>query len=320
MPFNRIAGKQCTLAGEVEFSGVGVHNGQFVTARICPAPADGGYLLERVDSEGRSTGPIRASHARVTHTNLCTKVDLGNSQSVSTTEHIMAALAGLGIDNARIVVDGPECPILDGSAKPFVEAILGVGVEIQGADRKFLKINRSVTVRSNDAYAVLEPYNGRAYDVEIDFDSDVIGHQRMIHDWTPRKFAEAVAPARTFGFVQEAKVLRQGGYALGSSLENSIAVDQDQVVNPEGLRFEDEFVRHKLLDVIGDLSLAGYPLYGRFRSYKGGHALNASVLAGLFDNPDNYELVTAAQLPLEFDGLTDLPAFAESQSYLRSVG
>lgn len=316
----RLAAKQCTLAKPLSFSGIGVHNGQPVTVSVSPAPPDSGYLLERVDADGKQAGPVAATWDRITHTALCTVVDLGDSLSVATTEHLMSALAGLAVDNARITVDGPECPIIDGSARPYVEAILESGIEVQPADRKFLKVARSITVRDNDAYAVLEPYNGRSFDVEIDFDSDVIGHQRMIFDWSPRRFSSDIAPARTFGFVSEAKVLRQAGYALGSSLENSIAVDSDKVMNPEGLRFEDEFVRHKMLDALGDLALAGHPVYGRFRSYKGGHKLNALVLFSLFDNPQNYEVVTAAQLPLEFDALDDFPETADRRSYLRSVG
>lgn len=316
----RLAAKQCTLAKPLSFSGIGVHNGQPVTVSVSPAPPDSGYLLERSDVNGKHAGPVPATWDRITHTALCTVVDLGDSLSVATTEHVMSALAGLAVDNALISVDGPECPIIDGSARPYVEAILDSGIEVQPADRKFLKVTRAITVRDNDAYAVLEPYNGRSFDVEIDFDSDVIGHQRMIFDWSPRRFAADVAPARTFGFVSEAKILRQAGYALGSSLENSIAVDADKVMNPEGLRFEDEFVRHKMLDALGDLSLAGHPVYGRFRSYKGGHKLNALVLFSLFDNPQNYEVVSAAQLPLEFDALDDFPEAMDRRSYLRSVG
>lgn len=315
----RLAAKQCTLAETLTFSGIGVHNGQPVTVSISPAPADSGYLLQRRDNDGKVSRPVQAMWDRVTSTALCTVVDLGDSMSVATTEHLMSALAGLAVDNALITVSGPECPIIDGSAKPFVDAILATGIVMQPADRKFLKVNRSITVRHNDAYAVLEPYNGRCFDIEIDFNNDVIGHERMIFDWSPRRFYGDVAPARTFGFVSDAKVLQQAGYALGSSLENSIAVTTDRIHNPEGLRFEDEFVRHKLLDALGDMALAGYPIYGRFRSYKGGHRLNALVLTSLFDNPQNFEVVTASQLPLEFDALDDMPETVERQAYLRSV-
>jgi UDP-3-O-[3-hydroxymyristoyl] N-acetylglucosamine deacetylase len=209
---------------------------------------------------------------------------------------------------------------LDGSASKYVNAIIEAGIETQPAEKTFIKIKRSVTVRSNDAFAVLEPYNGRAFDVEIDFESDVIGRQRMIFDWSPKRYVDDVSQARTFGFIKDAKVLRQAGYALGSSLENSIAVDEGKILNQDGLRYEDEFVRHKLLDAVGDLALAGKPIYGKFRSYKGGHGLNALVLNSLFASEQNYEIVPASELPLEFDALEELPEGLELRGYIRSVG
>lgn len=316
----RAAYKQSTLASSFVFSGIGVHNGRPATVTIGPAAPNSGYLLERCDSEGRGSGPVRVHSSNIASTALCTVVDLGNSYSVATTEHIMAALSGMGIDNAHIVVDGPECPIVDGSALPFSNAILAAGIEIQPADRKFLKINRQITVRKNDAFVVLEPHNGRVFDIEVDFDDSVIGRQRMILDWSPARFFTEIAAARTFGFHADAKVLQQAGFALGSSMENTIVVGDGRVLNPEGLRQEDEFVRHKLLDAIGDLALTRYPIYGRFRSYKGGHGLNALVMASLFSNPQNFEVVSAADLPLEFEALDELPEGLVAQSYLRSVG
>ena len=175
-------------------------------------------------------------------------------------------------------------------------------------------------VRNNEAWAALEPANGRIFDLEIDFDSRVIGRQRMIFNWTPRRYFEDVARARTFGFVRDAKILRQAGYALGSSMENSITVHDDRILNPEGLRFEDEFVRHKLLDAVGDLALCGMPIYGRFRSYRGGHALNAMVLQSLFASDANYEIVSADSLPDIYASLEDLPGGIAVTPYLRSVG
>ena len=301
------------------FSGYGVHSGQPVTLTLGPAAPGSGYLICRDLGDGCITKPVPVHFSRVTRTTLCTTLDLGESVSVATIEHVVSALSGMGVDNALITLDGAECPILDGSARPFAEAILRVGLEIQPASRKFLKIMRSVTVRNNDAFAALEPYNGRALDLEIDFESKVIGRQRMIFDWTPRRYFEDVSRARTFGFVRDAKILRQAGYALGSSLDNSITVDEDKVLNPGGLRYEDEFVRHKLLDAIGDLSLGGLPIWGRFRSYKGGHALNAHVLTGLFSSEANYEIVTAEQLPLEFEAFDDQPDGLAVNPYLRSV-
>ena len=315
----KLSTRQRTLAAELSFAGYGVHSGQPVTMTLAPAPADSGVMISRVVGEGRTTPPVPVHFSRVTRTTLCTTLDLGDSVSVATIEHVTSALSGMGVDNALIILDGAECPILDGSARPFAEAILAVGLEIQPAQRKFLKVMRAVTVRNNDAFAALEPYNGRALDLEIDFDSKVIGRQRMIFDWTPRRYYEDVSRARTFGFVRDAKILRQAGYALGSSLDNSITVHEDRILNPGGLRYEDEFVRHKLLDAIGDLSLGGLPIWGRFRSYKGGHALNAHVLSGLFSSEANYEIVGAEDLSLEFDSFDEQPEGLTVNHYLRSV-
>ncbi|AVX03960.1 UDP-3-O-acyl-N-acetylglucosamine deacetylase [Maritalea myrionectae] len=317
---NRFATKQCTVGRVLSFTGIGVHNGKPSSLTIEPAAVDSGYAIRRkLDDESYSaTMPLH--HNRVSRTYLCTAVDLGDAGTVSMIEHMVSALSGMGIDNALITVEGNECPVLDGSAGKYVEAIVASGIETQPAEKMFIKIKRSVTVRSNDAFAALEPYNGRAFDVEIDFESDVIGRQRMIFDWSPKRYVDDVSQARTFGFIKDAKVLRQAGYALGSSLENSIAVDEGKILNQDGLRYEDEFVRHKLLDAVGDLALAGMPIYGKFRSYKGGHGLNALVLNSLFASEQNYEIVPASALPLEFDALEELPAGLELRGYIRSVG
>jgi UDP-3-O-[3-hydroxymyristoyl] N-acetylglucosamine deacetylase len=315
-----LSARQRTVGGVLEFSGFGVHSAQPVTLTIEPAPVDSGYRIQRKFENGNIVGPVAVHFARVTRTTLCTTIDLGDSVSVATVEHVISALSGLGVDNALLTVTGPECPIIDGSAAPFVEGILGAGLEIQGKSRRYIKVMRQVLVRNNDASAALEPYNGRLLDLEIDFDSKVIGRQRMIFDWTPRKYVTDVSRARTFGFVRDAKILRQAGYALGSSLDNSITVHEDRILNPGGLRYDDEFVRHKLLDAIGDLALCGLPIYGRFRSYKGGHGLNALVLQGLFSSQANYEIVYAEDLPLGYDALNDMPDGLEVRPYLRSVG
>jgi UDP-3-O-[3-hydroxymyristoyl] N-acetylglucosamine deacetylase len=315
-----LSARQRTVGGALEFSGFGVHSGQPVTLTIEPAPVDSGYKIQRRFDDGNVVGPVAVHFARVIRTTLCTTIDLGDSASVATVEHVVSALSGLGVDNALLTISGPECPIIDGSAAPFADAILATGLEIQSKSRRYIKVMRQVLVRNNDASAALEPYNGRQFDLEIDFDSKVIGRQRMIFDWTPRKYVADVSRARTFGFVRDAKILRQAGYALGSSLDNSITVHEDRILNPDGLRYEDEFVRHKLLDAIGDLALCGLPIYGRFRSYKGGHALNALVLQGLFASQANYEIVYAEDLPLGYDALNDMPDGLEVRPYLRSVG
>ena len=316
----KLSARQRTLARAIEFSGFGVHSGLPVTLTIEPAPADSGYLIARKLENGTTVGPVPVHFSRVTRTTLCTTLDLGESVSVATVEHVISALSGMGVDNALVTLTGAECPILDGSAAPYVKGIMEVGLDVQPAPRRYIKIMRQVLVRNNEASAALEPYNGRMLDLEIDFDSRVIGRQRMIFDWTPRRYYSDVSRARTFGFVRDAKILRQAGYALGSSLDNSITVHEDRILNPGGLRYEDEFVRHKLLDAIGDLALCGLPIYGRFRSYKGGHALNALVLHGLFASEANYEIVSAEDLPLAFDALDDVPEGLSVRPYLRSVG
>jgi len=317
---HRISARQCTLGGAVRFDGIGVHSAKPVTLRIEPAAADSGFQIARVLEDGGIVGPVPVEFPRVSRTTLCTTIDLGESVSVATIEHVISALSGVGVDNALITLNGEECPIMDGSSAPFVEAILEQGLQVQPAIRKYIKILRTVTVRNNDSFAALEPYNGRSLDLEIDFDNEIIGRQRMIFEWTPRRYVEDVSSARTFGFMKDAHVLRQAGYALGSSMENSIAIEDDKILNSGELRFQDEFVRHKLLDAIGDLALGGMPFYGRFRSYKGGHALNALVLTSLFANEANYEIVTADKLPVAFDALDDLPDTLEVTPYLRSVG
>ena len=317
----KLSARQRTLARSLEFSGFGVHSAQPVTLTLDPGPVNSGYLIARRLENGTLVGPVPVHFSRVTRTTLCTTLDLGSSVSVATIEHVISALSGTGVDNAVITLSGGgECPILDGSASPFVDAIREAGLAIQNADRRYIKIMRSITVRNNDAFAALDPYNGRMLDIEIDFDSKVIGRQRMIFDWSPRRYVDDVSGARTFGFVRDAKILRQAGYALGSSLDNSITVHEDRILNPGGLRYEDEFVRHKLLDALGDLALGGLPIYGRFRSYKGGHALNALVLSSLLASEANYEIVSAQDLPLAFDALDDVPEGFAERHYLRTVG
>src|SRR5690349_19478437 len=212
-----LSARQRTVGGALEFSGFGVHSGLPVTLTIEPAPADSGFTIQRRFENGTMVGPVPVHFSRVTRTTLCTTLDLGDSVSVATVEHVVSALSGMGVDNAHMVLTGGECPILDGSAWPFVQAIQQVGLMVQPAPRRYIKIMRQVLVRNNEASAALEPYNGRMLDLEIDFDSKVIGRQRMIFDWTPRKYFNDVARARTFGFVRDAKILRQAGYALGSS-------------------------------------------------------------------------------------------------------
>jgi UDP-3-O-[3-hydroxymyristoyl] N-acetylglucosamine deacetylase len=207
----------------------------------------------------------------------------------------MAVLAGLGIDNVLVEIDGPEVPIMDGSSAPFVDAIDQVGLVTQGASRRYLKVLKPIRVTRGRAMAELLP-NDRAFrlDVEIDFQSPVIGRQRRSIDLSSSVFRREISRARTFGFMQDVDKLWSAGFALGASLENTVVIGETEIVNPEGLRYADEFVRHKILDAIGDLSLAGFPLLGTYRSFCGGHRLNFSVLEAMFSSRSNYAIVEAA--------------------------
>jgi UDP-3-O-[3-hydroxymyristoyl] N-acetylglucosamine deacetylase len=218
------------------------------------------------------------------------------SGAVATIEHLMAALTGLGIDNVLVEIDGPEVPILDGSSAPYVDAIDQVGIATVSASRRYLKVLKPVRVTQGKAFAELMP-NERTFrlEVEIDFATSVIGRQRKAVDLSPSVFRHDISRARTFGFMRDVEKLWSAGFALGASLENTVAIGEDGVINPEGLRYADEFVRHKLLDAVGDLSLAGLPLLGTYRSYCGGHRLNFSVLEALFASRSNYAIVDAGQ-------------------------
>jgi UDP-3-O-[3-hydroxymyristoyl] N-acetylglucosamine deacetylase len=234
--------------------------------------------------------------------------------SVATVEHILAALSGLGIDNALIEIDGPEMPIMDGSAQDFVEAIDQAGVTTLGVARRYLKVLKPVRVEDGRAFSELAPAShGLRLEVEIDFPCKIIGRQYKAMDLDPWTFRRELARARTFGFLRDVEQLWKAGFALGSSLENSVALDGERVLNPEGLRFPDEFVRHKMLDAVGDLALAGAPIIGSYRSYCSGHRLNVGVLEALFSDRSAYTFVEAPRRReggYASIGLGLVPAFA----------
>jgi UDP-3-O-[3-hydroxymyristoyl] N-acetylglucosamine deacetylase len=217
----------------------------------------------------------------------------GNGAAVATVEHLLAALHGLGIDNALIEIDNPEVPIMDGSASCFVEAIDEAGLAELDSPRRFLKVLKPVRVEDGTAYGELTPHNGFHLDVEIEFDTPVIGTQRIEIDLNPGSFRRELARARTFGFMKDVERLWASGLALGASLENTVAIGDDRVINREGLRFSDEFVRHKALDAVGDLALAGAPILGAFRSHRGGHRLNTLVLKALFADAEAWTMIEA---------------------------
>jgi UDP-3-O-[3-hydroxymyristoyl] N-acetylglucosamine deacetylase len=288
-------GFQKTVSDRIEIRGFGVHSGAPARIVIHPAEADHGVVFLRTGMADGSDRLLEAHWRNIRQTALCTVIGDRAGANVATVEHLMAALAGLGVDNALVEIDGPETPIMDGSAAPFVAALDAAGLVTQARRRKFLKVLKPVYVENGRSRAELKPSEaGFRVDVEIDFENATIGRQRRVFDIDPQTFRTEIAKARTFGFVSDVKKLWAAGFALGSSLENSVALDGDRVLNPEGLRYRDEFVRHKALDVVGDLALAGAPIIGVYQANRPGHALNAAMLSALFADSANYEIVEGA--------------------------
>ena len=288
-------GFQRTLRDRIAISGVGVHSAAPAQLVLHPADVDSGVVFLRTGLPGGRERLLEAKRSNVTNTALCTMLGDASGASVATVEHLLAAVSGLQLDNVLIEIDGPETPIMDGSAADFVSAIDEAGLVQQSRPRRHLRIAKPVRVECGGAYAEFAPFDrGFRLDVEIDFDSPAIGRQRRVFTLDPATFRRDIARARTFGFVSDVKKLWQAGFALGSSLENSVAIDGDIIINPEGLRYADEFVRHKALDAIGDLSLAGAPIVGLYRAYRPGHKLNAIALDALFADRSAYELLEAA--------------------------
>jgi UDP-3-O-[3-hydroxymyristoyl] N-acetylglucosamine deacetylase len=284
--------QQATLAAPVSLSGIGVHSGKPVNLHLHPAQANHGIVFLRTGLPGGDDRLIDARSLAVTATELCTVIGDRETGAVATIEHLMSALYGLGIDNLLVEIDGPEVPIFDGSAQAFVEAIDGVGIVQNRAARRYLKVLRTVRVELGIGWAELRP-NPRGFqvDVEIKFDNPVIGRQRKVLDLSPAAYRKEIARARTFGFIGDVEKLWKAGFALGASLDNTVAIGDGKVINPEGLRFADEFVRHKMLDAVGDLSLAGEAILGSYKSFCGGHRLNIAVLKELLSDRANYAIV-----------------------------
>ncbi|MGE7472097.1 UDP-3-O-acyl-N-acetylglucosamine deacetylase [Bosea sp. NPDC003192] len=289
-----MAERQTTLRSPVTLQGIGVHSGAPACLTLRPSTANSGVVFLRKGLEGGHEQLIHARHNKVSATELCTVIGDQASGSVATIEHLMSACAGLGLDNVLVEIDGPEMPIMDGSAAEFVAAIEATGLVALGATRRYLKVLRPVRIEQGRAFAELAPSeNGFRLDVEIDFDTPAIGRQRKIFDLDPEAYAREISRARTFGFMRDVEQLWKAGFALGASLDNTVAIGDDKVINPEGLRYADEFVRHKVLDAVGDLALAGYPILGEFRSYCGGHRMNVRILEALFADRANYAIVEA---------------------------
>ncbi len=275
-------------------TGIGVHSGSPVSVTIGPAEINSGFIFTRADRE------VAAIAASVIATDFATVLGDDQGPLVSTAEHVLAALRGMGVDNATIEVDGPEVPIMDGSAAPFVDAIDRAGIVQQNAARRFIEVLKPVKVEMGESFGELRPHAGgfRA-ELEIDFANSSIGRQAYAFDLDAGSFRRDICRARTFGCVGDVNKLWSAGYALGASLENSVVFDDTRVLNTEGLRYADECVRHKVLDVVGDLALAGLPLIGLYRSVRGGHKLNHAVLTALMADRHAWRIVEAVEPVVE---------------------
>lgn len=292
--------RQRTLKTLIRASGVGLHGGVKVNLVLRPAAPNTGIVFRRVDLP--QPVEIPASALTVGDTRMCSCLEV-DGVKVGTIEHLMSALAGLGIDNAWVDLDAPEVPILDGSSAPFVFLIQSAGIEEQDAAKKFIRVKRMVEVKDGDKWARFEPYDGYRLNFSIVFNHPAIDKsaQQSVMDFAEHSYVREVARARTFGFMQEVEYLRENGLALGGGLENAIVLDEFRVLNGDGLRYADEFVKHKILDAIGDLYLLGHPLLASFTAHKSGHALNNMLARELLAQKDAWELVSfdeAANAPV----------------------
>ena len=283
--------KQRTLKNTIRATGVGLHSGEKVYLTLRPAAVDTGIVFRRTDLD--PVVEIKATATNVSETTMSTTISEGDVK-VGTVEHLLSALAGLGIDNLYVEVSAPEVPIMDGSSGPFVFLVQSAGIQEQAAAKKFIRIKKPVSVSEGDKIASFAPYDGFKVSFAIDFDHPVFASQRqdISIDFSSTSFVKEVSRARTFGFMQDIEFLRSKNLALGGSMDNAIVVDEYSILNEDGLRYEDEFVRHKVLDAIGDLYLLGYGLVGEFRGVKSGHGLNNKLLRELLLNQDCYDVVT----------------------------
>jgi UDP-3-O-[3-hydroxymyristoyl] N-acetylglucosamine deacetylase len=313
-------GRQTTLCDQIALSGVGVHSGLPVTLTLHPADADTGITFIRSRLLDGGEREVRADIGAVTATEFATVLGDDSGPLVSTAEHVLSALRALGVDNAILEIDGPEVPILDGSAAQFVAAIDQAGITTLDVARRYIRVLKPVRVTMGSSYGEIRPYaRGFRVEAEITFDHPAIGRQKFEFDGRPESYRREIARARTFGFMRDVAKLWGAGFALGASLENTLVVTDDRVLNPEGTRYRDEFVRHKVLDAIGDLALAGAPLLGAYRSVRGGHKLNYAVLSALMADRSAWALVEADAQPAirghaEMNSALAAPAYAPEVS------
>jgi len=286
---------QRTLKTAIDCSGIGLHSGQNVSMTLCPAAPDTGIIFRRTDLKNGARD-VPARFDAVCDTRLCTTLMNDHGTRIGTVEHLMAALMGCGIDNAVIELDSPEVPIMDGSSEPFVFLIDCAGVAEQKAVRRSLVVRRPVAIEENGARAALEPADGFTISLDIEFASQAIGRQELYLEVSRESFKDQICRARTFGFLHEVEALRAAGLARGGSLENAVVVDGDTILNDDGLRFDDEFVRHKVLDCIGDMALAGHSLTGHLRARRTGHGLNNRLLRALFADKANWAILPVDEI------------------------
>jgi UDP-3-O-[3-hydroxymyristoyl] N-acetylglucosamine deacetylase len=294
--------KQRTLKNVIRATGVGLHTGKKVFLTLRPAAVNTGIIFRRVDLEPATEIPAKPNH--VGDTQLSTTL-VSNDVRISTVEHLLSALAGFGIDNAYIDLSADEVPIMDGSAGPFVFLIQSAGVEEQNAAKQFLRIKKKVRVENDGKWAMFEPFEGFKVGFTIEFDHPAFDERNCQAeiDFSTTSFVKEVSRARTFGFMRDVELLRENNLALGGSLDNAVVVDDYRILNEDGLRYEDECVKHKILDAIGDLYLLGHSLIGAFKGYKSGHALNNALLIKLIEDKKAWELVTfeqEAKAPISF--------------------
>jgi len=293
--------QQRTLKNMIRATGVGLHTGTKVYMTLRPAPANTGIVFRRTDLT--PPAEIRGEPYSVGDTRLCSTLEKGNAK-VATVEHLMSALAGLGVDNVYVDLTAPEVPIMDGSAGPFVFLLQSAGIEEQAAPKKFIRILKPVEVKDGDKWARFEPHPGYKLTMSIDFAHPVFdkSRQSVTVDFSTTSYVKEVSRARTFGFMQDVETMRSQGLALGGSLDNAIVMDEYRVLNSDGLRYDDEFVKHKVLDAIGDLYLLGHPIIGAFTAHKTGHALNNMLARRLLEDKPSWELVS-------FERPEDAPPF-----------
>lgn len=282
--------RQHTLKNSIYCSGTGLHSGAKVALSLHPAKPDTGIVFRRADIGGPDA-EISARYDQVSDTRLCTTLTNSAGVSVSTVEHLMAALAGCQLDNVIVEVNGPELPIMDGSAEPFVFLIDCAGVVAQDVPRRAIRVLKSVAVSDGATSARVEPWGGSTINIDLDFDTAVIGQRSMFFDMFSDSFRSELSRARTFGFLHEVEALQAAGLARGGSMENAVVISGDTVLNEGGLRFDDECARHKALDCVGDLYLAGAPIIGHFHGVRPGHAINNRLLRQLFADPSAWEIV-----------------------------